>query len=120
MDKWKIKQLHDNKLKERDFTDRHKDTQTNKNLSTATAHLLSIKSVIASNVAGKANAAKRVFKTVIIAPRFINSIASPVISDDVSILTDHGGNVAGQCMLKSKVQLYYLMSANPELQCLQQ
>lgn len=47
-------------------------------LSTATAHLLSIRSDAVTNVAGIANAARRVFNTVIIAPSFINSKAIPV------------------------------------------
>lgn len=46
-----------------------------KDLSTAIDHLLSIKSVTASNVAGQASAVKRVPNTVIIAPCFINPIA---------------------------------------------
>ena len=55
----------------------HCTTRVSKHLSIATDHLLSIKSVAASNVAGQANAARRPLKTVLIAPCFINSIASP-------------------------------------------
>jgi len=46
-------------------------------LSIAIVHLLSIKSVAASNAAGQAKAVNSELKTVIIAPRFISSIASP-------------------------------------------
>lgn len=55
-------------------------------LSIAIDHLLSMKSVAASSVAGHANAVTRVLNTVIMAPRFINSIVSPtaVISYDHS------------------------------------
>ena len=47
------------------------------NLSIAIAHVLSIKSVAASNAAGQANAVKSALMTVIIAPCFISSIAIP-------------------------------------------
>lgn len=53
------------------------DTGVSMYLSIATDHLLSIKSVAASRVAGHANAARKPLKTVLIAPCFINSKASP-------------------------------------------
>lgn len=56
-----------------------------RHLSRAIVHLLSMKSVAASNVAGQANAVSRVLKTVIIAPCFINSIATPSSSQKRSI-----------------------------------
>lgn len=48
-----------------------------RNLSTAIVHLLSMKSVAASNTAGHANAVTNVLNTVTMAPCFINSIVSP-------------------------------------------
>lgn len=59
------------------------------NLSTAIVHLLSIKSVAASKVAGQASAAKSELSTVIIAPCLINSIASPTsCSRNVNIIQE--------------------------------
>lgn len=46
-------------------------------LSIAIDHVLSMKSVAASNAAGQANAVKSAPKTVSIAPCFISSIAIP-------------------------------------------
>lgn len=48
-------------------------TQKSTYLSTATAHLLSIRSNAVTKVAGHANAATSVLNTVIMAPPFINS-----------------------------------------------
>ena len=53
------------------------------NLSTAIAHLLSIRSDAVTNVAGKANAATSVLSTVIMAPSFINLNAISAKGDNI-------------------------------------
>lgn len=58
----------------------HLKLRAKKYLFTAIVHLLSIKSVAASNTAGQANAVKSVLNTVIIAPCFINPRAMPTAS----------------------------------------
>ena len=55
------------------------------NLSTAIAHLLSIRSDAVTNVAGKANDATSVLSTVIMAPSFINCNTIPVTGDNIIV-----------------------------------
>lgn len=67
----------------------------NFNLSTAIVHLLSMKSEAEINAAGQASAATRVPNTVIIAPRVINSIASPTTSTCCVIIIMHAKQTNG-------------------------
>ena len=79
-------------------------TEENVNLSTAIVHLLSMKSEAESNAAGQASAATSVPNTVIIAPRVINSIASPTTSTGHAIVIIHAKQRNGH-----EFQIVYLM-----------
>lgn len=73
-------------------------TKKSTNLSTATAHLLSIRSNVVTKVAGHASAATSELNTVSMAPSFINSAAiskykpSNTFSLNLSNLFDHYSN----------------------------